>query len=66
MTTSVPGGTVHLPAPCLVVLVGPGASGKFTAQDVARIAAQVPDPAVPAALVSAGQACGIGIADLLR
>lgn len=28
MTTSVPGGTVHLPAPCLVVLVGPGASGK--------------------------------------
>ena len=45
---------------------GPGASGKFTAQDVARIAAQVPDPAVPAALVSAGRACGIGIADLLR
>jgi len=44
---------------------GPGATGKMTAQDLARIASQVPDPAVPAALFNAGRSCGIGIADLL-
>ena len=45
---------------------GPGASGKITVHDLAQIAAQVPDPAVPLALFNAGQGCGIGVADFLR